>query len=412
MGWLENAWEGIKGAAKGTGKALDPTLDLSIGERAENIGRGALAAGTFGQSELVRAGAKELKGITDVKPASYTGVERAQQGLKENQGMLSDMMTAAGQRQAPQMAAPTDINRADVRNITAPTLGPAPQAGMTSIDPEAVGLLRGAAMGQAPSAAQGVLAQGMSQAGQLGLALAGARGGYSPAAVRGAQRQMSAAAQDAAAQASQLRAQEMAAARGQFADVATQQAQLTQNAKLFNATQEGQFALAQADADLKAQLANQGVDLDILKTNAARGDAAAVANLQAQLQTMGMNDAMQLAYMSQILGIDEQILAAEMSRVGIEQQRYILDQQARMGLLKSVVGAAGDVGAGILTAGAAPATKAAASAAGGAVQSVPTSQMPAPMAAMPAQANSFDWTQIMQPQLQQGVSPSPYVGGQ
>ena len=408
MGWLENAWEGIKGAAKGTAEALDPTNDLSIGERAENIGRGALAAGTFGQSEVVRAGAKELKGITDVKPADYQNVEAAQSGMRENRGMLQGLMTEAGQRQAPQIGTPQDIDRGAVRDIQTPTLGAAPQAGMTNIDPQAVGLLRNAAMGQAPSQAQGVLAQGMSQAGQLGLALAGARGGYSPAAVRGAQRQMSAAAQDAAAQASQLRAQEMAAARGQFADVATQQAQLTQQAKLFNSSQEGQFALAQADADLKAQLANQGVDLDILKTNAARGDAASLANLQASLQTMGMNDAMQLAYVSQILGIDEQILAAEMARVGIEQQRYMLDQQARMGLLKSAIGAAGDVGAGIVTAGAAPAAKAAAGAAGGVAQSVPVSQMPAPMAAMPAQANSFDWTQLMQPQLQ----PSPYVGGQ
>ena len=273
MGWLEDAWEGIKGAAQGTAEAIDPTSDLSMSQRAENIGRGAIAAGTLGQSELARAGAKQMTGFTDVKPAEYGGVDQATKNLQARQDWLTEMMTGAAQREAPQMAAPTAIDRGGVRDVQAGTLGPAPTVGQTQISPEAMELTRHAAMGLAPSQATGLLQQGISQAGQLGMALAGARGGYSPAAVRGAQREMSAAAQNAAAQASQIRAQEMAAARSQFGDLATRQAELTQQAKLFNATQEGQFALAQADANLKAQLANQGVDLDVLKTNAARGDA-------------------------------------------------------------------------------------------------------------------------------------------
>jgi len=303
----------------------------------------------MGASEGIRAGYKSVKdavrGVTDVKPSDYGRVEQAQSAMQENQNWLRTMMESAAQRQAPQMAAPTMMARGDVRDVQAGRLGAAPQMQAAQISPEAVDLTRQAAMGLAPSAATGMLQQGVSQAGQLGMALAGARGGYSPAAVRGAQRQMSASVQDAAAGASQLRAQEMAAARGQFGDLMTRQAELGQQASMFNKTQEGQFALAQADMNLKAQMANQGVDLDILKSNAARGDQFALANLQAQLSTMGMNDAMQLAYVSQILGIDEQALATEMARVGIEQQRHMIDTQSRIALLQSTIKAAGDVGA-------------------------------------------------------------------
>ena len=78
MGWLNDAWEGTKGAVEGVGKAIDPWSDLSMGERAENIGRGVLAVGSVGTSELARAGYKNLKGFTDVKPADYGAAEAAQ----------------------------------------------------------------------------------------------------------------------------------------------------------------------------------------------------------------------------------------------------------------------------------------------------------------------------------------------
>ena len=288
--------------------------------------------------------------------------------MKDNQNWLKAMMDANAARTAPQAAAPTMMNRGGVRNVTAPALGNAPQAGMTNIDPQAIELQRQAAMGLAPSQATGLLQQGIGQAGQLGMALAGARGGYSPAAVRGAQREMSAATQNAAAQASQIRAQEMASARAGFADISTRQAEITQQAKLFNTSQEGQFAMAQADMQLRAAMANQGVDLDILKANAQRGDTFALANLQAEMQTMGMNDSMQLAYVSQILGIDEQILATEMARISIDQQRYIADQQSRMGLLGSIVGAVGQAGAAVATSGASLAAPAIQGAAQGVAQ--------------------------------------------
>jgi hypothetical protein len=175
--------------------------------------------------------------------------------------------------------------------------------------------------------------------------MAGTRGGYNPAAIRLAQRQMSSAGQDIAGQSAVLAAQEAATARGQFGEIATQQAQLAAAAKQFNATMEGQVAMANAENSLKAQLANQGVDLDLVKTNAARGDQFALANLEVQLRQSGMNDAMQLAYIASILGIDEQLLATEMARVGIEQQRHMLDTQTRTQILQSGIKAAGDVAA-------------------------------------------------------------------
>ena len=355
MGWLEDSWKGVKSAIGGAGEAIDPTSSLDWQERGENLVRGGLAIGTSGLSEAARAGygsAKEaFQGFTDVKPSDYGSVNAATENMRGSQNWLGQMMQENRYREAPQMEAPTNMVRAGVRNVYSPELGRAPTASPTNISPEAIELQRQAALGLAPSQATGMLQQGISQAGQLGMALAGARGGYSPAAVRGAQREMSAAAQNAAAQASQIRAQEMAAARGQFADISAQQAQLAQQAKMFNASQQGQFALTEAENSLKAQLANQGVDLDVMKTNAARGDAASIANLQAQIQAMGMSDAMQLAYISSILGIDEQILAAEMAKVGIDQQRYIMDQQTRMDMLKSGIKAAGDLGASSATAG-------------------------------------------------------------
>ena len=286
----------------------------------------------------------KVKGVTDVKPVDYARVEQAQSGMKESQNWLKGLYETAGNRAAPQVAAPQAIDRSGVRNVSVGGIQ-APTVSQTQIDPQAYSMMRDAAMGLAPSAAQGLMRQGMQQAASQSLGMAGTRGGYNPAAIRLAQRQMSSAGQDIAGQSAVLAAQEAATARGQFGEIATQQAQLAAAAKQFNATMEGQVAMANAENSLKAQLANQGVDLDLVKTNAARGDQFALANLEVQLRQSGMNDAMQLAYIASILGIDEQLLATEMARVGIEQQRHMLDTQTRTQILQSGIKAAGDVAA-------------------------------------------------------------------
>lgn len=259
-------------------------------------------------------------------PDPYAGLNAAADTLKGRTNMLMDMYTKAGERTAPQLAGMTPISTTPGMYVS-PTSVQAYTAEGATIDPRATEMTYAAAQGLAPSVAQNLLTQGVSQAGQLGMALAGARGGYSPAAVRGAQRQAAEAVQSSAAQAAALRAQEMATARQEFSNLQVQQANLTQQARQFNATQEGQAALANAENDLRAKLANQGMDLDILKTNAARGDAFAMANLQAELDTMQLNQAAQIAYISQVLGIDEQMLTNEMFKLEYQQRPEL----ARMG---------------------------------------------------------------------------------
>jgi hypothetical protein len=291
--------------------------------------------------------------IGHVNAADMTGLQAAQDRMTDRQDWLGQMYDAAGKRQAPTLPQMDRINRNSIQNAQATQLGQSPTVAASqfaNIDPRALELQRQAAMGLAPSQATGMLQQGISQAGQLGMALAGARGGYSPAAVRGAQRQMSASVQDASAQAAQIRAVEMATARQAYGDLSmgvaelnAKQAELTQQANMYNASQRGQYELAQADLNLRAQLANQGVDLDVMKTNAARGDAYALANLQASLATMGMNDAMQLAYVSQITGIDAQLLGAEAQKVALESQRQAALAKNRTDIMLPGVRAIGDL---------------------------------------------------------------------
>ena len=351
--WVKDTVGGIGTAVGGLGESIDPTSSLGVGERFEKGARGLLAVNSLGQTEAIRSGIKQTKGFTDVKPTDWSRMADEEAEMEENRNWLKGLYESAGQRQAPQAAAPTDISRTGVRDVEAQQLGAAPQATAAQIDPRAMQMTYDAAQGLAPSAAQAMLQSGVSQAGQLGMALAGARGGYNPAAIRGAQREMSASVQNAAAQSAGLRAQEMAQARQEFSSLATSSAQLGQQAELFNKTQEGQFKLAYAENALRAQAANQAVDLDVLKTNAARGDTFALANLQAQLQQSGMNDAMQLAYVAQITGIDTTALATEMARISADQQRYMADLKTRLGLASGVTksvaqtAAAGATGGGM-----------------------------------------------------------------
>lgn len=404
MNWFKEAAKGIGDAAVGVGKALDPTGDDFLDP--EKLIRGNLALGSMGTSELVRAGAKQLKGATDVKPADWSRLADEEARMQENRNWLKDLYGKAGERTAPQAAAPTDISRAGVRDVQATPLGAAPQATAAQIDPRAMQMTYDAAQGLAPSAAQAMLQSGVSQAGQLGMALAGARGGYNPAAIRGAQREMSASVQNAAAQSAALRAQEMQQARQEFSNLASYSAQLGQQAELFNKTQEGQFKLAEAENALRAQAANQAVDLDVLKTNAARGDAFALANLQAQLQQSGMNDAMQLAYVAQITGIDATALATEMARINADQQRRMIDMQTKMGLFSGVLGAGAQAGAAMATGGASLAAPAAAGAAGAATSSM------LPATSVPMQGAGYTPTvPSYQPVYSPGPVTSPNVGG-
>jgi hypothetical protein len=161
---------------------------------------------------------------------------------------------------------------------------------------------------QAKRAGERALAQ------QLAMA-AGATGGQAALARRTAARQQAQIGADIAATSAQARLAERLQAQQQLGQVAGEARQMDlarekaqQDADLkaqmqnqgvdldvFKANMEGENKIALAnlaerqtarDAELRADLANQGVDLDVEKQNAAAGNAAALANLKAETENI------------------------------------------------------------------------------------------------------------------------------
>lgn len=301
---------------------------------------------------------------TKVPKADTSGVQAAEQGLKEKAGRFEAMGERYQQRDAPRVMAPQDMRRANVQNVQTGNLltsgfdpsVAATQVGGPTMSPyeqQALDLYSGAATGQAPSAAENMLRAGMERNARQASALAAQRG-YDPAAMRGAQYQMAQAGQEAALEAGQLRAQEMEAARAGLLggaqaqraaeqQMAQYQAQLEQEANFFSKTEQGRMQLAQAEIDLKAQLANQGIDLEILKQNAARGDAFALAQLEAQLKQQGLNDAMTLGYIQAATGMETAVIQSQLSQAKMEQERQAASAQARTGIIGGALGALGSI---------------------------------------------------------------------
>jgi hypothetical protein len=331
---------------------------------------------------VIRSGLRDLDPTT-MQKADTSGISSAARQSKEMQPMLLAKAMEAGRMQAPQAQA-QQINRAGIDNVFGGTVaGSMPQMQAAQIDQsqaaqaraaqeQALAMQQQAAMGQAPSVAQELLRQGIGQSAQQSMALAGARGGFNPAAVRQAQQAQAQVGQQVAAQTGALRAQEMADARMQMAqqaaqirsqdmEVATAAAQLEQEARQFNASQEGQALLADADRAMNARLANQGVDLDVLKSNAAMGNEIAMQNLQSELSTMGMSLDAQIAYLSAALGIDAGILSTQLAMYEIEQGRYLESGELRSRLIAGGLSSTGTAMTESGTAG-----KAVTSAAGGA----------------------------------------------
>jgi len=115
-------------------------------------------------------------------------------------------------------------------NVTAPTIKVDPITGeVVKIDQQsieqqqaALGLIEQAAQGNAPSAAGLQMKQGMQESIQSQMAMArSGRGGYNPAAMRQAQQAGVQQQQAVNQQMGILRAQEMATARGQYGDLAS-----------------------------------------------------------------------------------------------------------------------------------------------------------------------------------------------
>lgn len=264
-----------------------------------------------------------------------SSTEKGQEVAKEgaNQSLLDEeerkkKLQAAEEkynnRAAPQIT-PDQVERVDrnqVREVNATPIQAGTMQAATIDQTQAnqvrerqmglINQLEAQAQGKGPSIAQQQLQQGMEANLAASLAArAGTQGSGASLARRDIAQQQVNQGQALAAQSGIQRLQEQGQAqqllgqtagqtRGQDLEVATSQAGFEQQASVKNLDTKTQVDMANMEADLKSQLANQGVDLDVLKTNAAAGNAASLANLEAKLRQAGMNDDMIKAYMSDL----------------------------------------------------------------------------------------------------------------
>ena len=309
---------------------------------------------TGGASELVRAGVKVAGRIADPPKVSteQTDEDRKRSLDLYNQLLAERANTPAFQPErvgnanvqaqdvsavttgpiervrSADVAAPQDVTinpqtrGVTARNVAAPVIGPAAQAGVAQTNAAqirdaqgqqirgrqlgALDLVQGAATGAAPSVAQAKYAENLAdlQAQQLGVA-AQARGNQGVFARREAMRNLGDMGQKASLDAALLQAQEMATARGQLTgalsdvrgtdtNTAISQAGLEQGANLanlgevgttnrFNAGQGNDMTRfgAQLTSDVAAANANRGLTADTTTALAQNQRDVDIASVQA-----------------------------------------------------------------------------------------------------------------------------------
>lgn len=211
-----------------------------------------------------------------------------------------------------------DAQRRKAAQARAAQLGPAAQLSGEQQDwrgrqSALADALQRQAAGEGPSAAGMQLQRGLEAARKQQLAQAAASSGANRAlAQRTAAQNIGTMSQDASAQAAMLRAQEQQAAQQQLG-------QLTGQARAQDIGVAGQDANLQQQAMLQQGAFNQ-------QTN--------MANLQAQMQQQGMNDAMTQYYMSQGFTRDQAQQQAAAQQQMLEAQNY----QAQLGALSGAYG--------------------------------------------------------------------------
>lgn len=157
-----------------------------------------------------------------------------------------------------------------------------------------------------------------------------ARGGGAGMALRNMAAGAGALATTGAGLGQQAAMGDQAAARGQLAQVLGQGAGQDIGVAQGNASLSQQMNLANLDAKNQQIFQQAGLD-----------QATSLANLQARLQTMGMNDAQIQAYMSALLGMNATELQARMA-----QEQAALGQKGILGDLMSGAGMIGAAYAG------------------------------------------------------------------
>ena len=191
--------------------------------------------------------------------------------------------------------------------------------GTTSADQQELQkALMARARGETASAAEMQLKQASDKAMAQQIAMARAQG--TAAADRTAQRGIAQSQQQLASDAAILRAQEQAQAEKLAVD----------SAAVIRNQQMQDF-----DRALKADLANQGVDLDLLKLNTLQGSAQAELNLKAILESRGMDINQIDAYLRAEAASIGQALTAASDRASLQQKNLASERQALGGILSA-----------------------------------------------------------------------------
>jgi len=256
--------------------------------------------------------------------ADWAALTEAARKKREAEAAAAAAAAAAAQRQTDTYKGAAMAGMQGAQNRDAPqaartVVGPVAQAGYTTLDGAAqnqsrqfqmdlANRLQGIASGQQKGAGelaterqvrQGIAAQMAAAASQ--------RGGNAALAARGAARNAGALSTSGVGQAQQAALQDQSAAnqalagvaqgmRGQDIDLASQNAQLTQQTNLANMSAENQRIFQQAGLDQSTSL----------------------ANMQAKLTQMGMNDQAALSYLSLLFGRDAAELNAQLQREGLD----------------------------------------------------------------------------------------------
>jgi hypothetical protein len=244
----------------------------------------------------------------------------------KNHDLLAQYFNSLGGRTAPTATA---ASAGSATMAGAANAGPGVTYGGATIDTtgsnEARGYqmglmnqLQAQATGKAPSLAEATMKQGLAANLQQQAGLAGTSGGGSNPALAMRNLQMGAAQQNQQmiGQAGLARLQEQLAAeqqlgglssnvRGQDIGLAEQQAGLTQQAGMFSAGQQNQFALANAGFAQQAGLANAAAQNQYGLANAGFEQQAALANQQSQLGLMDMTQQGQMGVLGQQIGMSE-----------------------------------------------------------------------------------------------------------
>lgn len=336
-----------------------------------DFGSGLVEAATYGNVKGAFKGdptvfGKKLSDIdpTKVAKASTAGIESGmgavQSATQAGQQMIQDRMAGLKAPTIQQTAAPTagQIDPSFLAALQArlPSQAQALQGMQTqgaqaqSRATEATEMMRAAAMGQAPSAAQMQQRQAFEQAIAAQMAAQAGRA-YDPAAFRQAQVAGQQLMGQQAQQAGILAAQEQEAARKAYAATAQQGAQL--------GLQQQELQLRAAQGDVQAQMQLAGLQADIAKAQAGLTTQAGIAGAQigsqqaisqAELQSQAQQQLNNLTQMYVNMGMTgaEAQLKAQQVLFASEQDRQSAQAAARAKMFGGLASGVGQIAAAMV----------------------------------------------------------------